>query len=113
MGIRKSLLTNQALLAKVAWRIHSGGNGTWAIALRNKYLKDSQFILTAKPTTNVSPTGRGMIYGAKLLDNGASWSIKDGSKVAFWLDNCLGYGRLLDVALNHLNDQEKCQKVFH
>ncbi|KAK2660242.1 hypothetical protein Ddye_006775 [Dipteronia dyeriana] len=59
---------NQALLAKVGWRLLHNNTGLWGSLLKDKYLKvGNMFDYGNLTNNNCSGTWGGVLFGAKLL----------------------------------------------
>ncbi|XP_062021310.1 uncharacterized protein LOC133737845 [Rosa rugosa] len=100
LGLKKTCMMNQALLAKTGWRLLQQEQGLWAQALNKKYLKDDCIMqkLTS-PFPSSSSTWKGILYGAQLLPEGSKWRIGSGTQISFWNDNWTGLGVLSAIAL--------------
>ncbi|PRQ37815.1 putative RNA-directed DNA polymerase [Rosa chinensis] len=87
LGIKCTKDMNQAMLAKIGWRMFQGDKGLWSDVLHHKYVKQVDFLHPQYSCpTRCSSTWRGVIFGSKLLHKGLSWRIGDGSSVNFWTD---------------------------
>ncbi|KAI5337458.1 hypothetical protein L3X38_016729 [Prunus dulcis] len=75
---------NQALLAKIGWRLHIKDEGLWAKIYEAKYLKGHSILDDSVIfRQDCSSTWRGVLHGAALLRNGMLWRIGDGGTVKF------------------------------
>lgn len=100
LGIKKSADMNQAMLAKISWRMFQNDKGLWATMFSEKYLKDgSIFNSHYAPPNDCSSIWRGVVYGAKLIRDNLKWRVGDGSTIKFWYDHWLGPEALIQHAL--------------
>ncbi|KAM2637494.1 hypothetical protein EV1_021984 [Malus domestica] len=88
LGIKRACVMNQALLAKLGWRIHAKDSGLWSQIYQAKYLKGYS-ILDPKihERTECSYSWKGILYGVNLLKKGMTWRIGNGESVKFWKDS--------------------------
>ncbi|CAL8078089.1 unnamed protein product [Prunus armeniaca] len=87
LGLKKTHDMNQALLAKVGWRLLRKDEGLWAQIFEKKYIKRHSFCEpNMVPKQNYSPTWKGTMFGAQLLDKRLIWRLGKGDKVKFWRD---------------------------
>ncbi|KAK1584321.1 hypothetical protein Q3G72_031946 [Acer saccharum] len=113
LGIKKTKSMNQALLAKIGWRILRNDDGIWCRLLQHKYL-NNKTILDPELAKGIvcSSIWKGIAFGAKLIVKGVKWRIGDGSQVRFWLDDWVpGVGILMDYATKRLSEEELAQTV--
>lgn len=84
LGFKKSHNMNQALLAKVGWRLLQKDTSLWAKIFEAKYLKGHS-ILDLKMTSRQgsSSTWKGILFGAELLNKGLIWRLGKGDRVNF------------------------------
>ncbi|CAL8168851.1 unnamed protein product [Prunus armeniaca] len=88
LGFKKTGAMNQALLAKIGWRLHIKDEGLWAKIYKAKYLKGHSILDDSVIfRQDCSSTWRGVLHGAALLRKGMLWRIGDGGTVKFWKDN--------------------------
>ncbi|KAL6202734.1 hypothetical protein ACLB2K_026439 [Fragaria x ananassa] len=100
LGIKKFADMNQAMLAKISWRMFQNDKGLWATMFSEKYLKDdSIFNSHYAPPNDCSSIWRGVVYGAKLIRDNLKWRVGDGSTIKFWYDHWLGPEALIQHAL--------------
>lgn len=110
LGIRKARHMNQALLAKVSWRITDGEKSLWADMMRNKYLK-GRVLLDTKTKAIDSSTWKGICHDMKVVKKGIRWVVGNGQKALFWRDNWNGEGSLLDWATQPITSTDLNSKV--
>ncbi|XP_048615609.1 uncharacterized protein LOC125588345 [Brassica napus] len=85
LGFRDIQLFNQALLAKVAWRIITVPNCLLARILTGKYCKKQSFLNVANPSV-ASHGWRGILWGRELLKEKLGKSIGNGQTTRVWQD---------------------------
>ncbi|KAK3226362.1 hypothetical protein Dsin_006224 [Dipteronia sinensis] len=84
LGIKKSKLKNQALLAQAGWRLLNTENGLWGNMLKHKYTNDDvNGIFEHSYNIGCSSTWKGFTFEAKLLLEGLKWRVGDGCQIAF------------------------------
>ncbi|XP_056863940.1 uncharacterized protein LOC108850255 [Raphanus sativus] len=76
---------NQALLAKIAWRLLEEPDSLLGQTLRGKYFSDSSLLDCSSPNS-ASHGWRGILWGRDLLIAGLGWSIGNGETVNVWRD---------------------------
>ena len=115
LGIKKTKDMNQALLAKVGWRLLQNENGLWCKLLSSKYLNTSSLIDIIYSKGGVcSSTWRGIRFGVKLLAKGLLWRVGRGDKIRFWVDNWVpGIGVLKDLDNISISESDVSQTVDH
>lgn len=83
LGFREIAQFNDALLAKVSWRILRNPSGLLAKILLGKYCHRTPFLET--PTANgISHGWRGILVGRDLLQRGLGWALGSGNMVGIW-----------------------------
>lgn len=85
-GLRKAEGMNQALLAKLGWRMMTQGEELWSKIIRQKYGFNDDGPVTFKHKQRASPTWRGLEWASKLLCSGLRWRAVTGSRIRFWKD---------------------------
>ncbi|CAL9010471.1 unnamed protein product [Prunus brigantina] len=99
LGFKKTASMNQALLAKIGWRLHTKDNGLWAKIYEAKYLKGASIFDKSLGARQVcSTTWRSIIHGIQLLMQGMCWRIGQGDSVKFWEDNWVTDAPLMQQA---------------
>ncbi|CAL2279833.1 unnamed protein product [Prunus armeniaca] len=84
LGFKKTASMNQALLAKIGWRLHSKDNGLWAKIYEAKYLKGASIFDNSLGARQVcTTTWRSIMHGIQLLMQGMRWRIGRGDSVKF------------------------------
>ncbi|XP_061993910.1 uncharacterized protein LOC133711840 [Rosa rugosa] len=101
LGIKKTAEMNQALLAKVSWRLLQKDEGLWCDIYIAKYLKHDDLLSNNyKHPANCSATWRSICSRADLLRKGVTWRIGDGGTAYFWTDYWSECGVLSDLAVD-------------
>ena len=106
---------NQALLAKMGWRLQQGDSGMWSDLLKHKYL-NNHTIFKANLKKGVISSGiwKGIIFGAKLLQTGSRWRVGTGDRIRFWTDLWVPeVGQLKDHARGAISMEDLQQPVRH
>lgn len=85
LGFRDIEEYNDALLAKLSWRVLTHTDILLSRVLLGKYCHKESFLLCSPPT-NASHGWRGIIEGRKVLTKGLGWLIGDGDSVRVWDD---------------------------
>ena len=84
LGIKKTKLMNQALLAKIRWRLNQRDPGLWGKLFKEKYLKGGNLTDLASLTPKYcSSTWRGVLSRANLLMDGMKWRVGNGRDIRF------------------------------
>jgi hypothetical protein len=97
LGIKKTELMNQAMLAKTSWRIIQNDTGLWCKVLKDKYLKQRSLLdNNYKCPARTSSTWRSFVHGAKLIRKGILWRIGNGNNINFWNDRWVGDSALIN-----------------
>ncbi|XP_050386378.1 uncharacterized protein LOC126802738 [Argentina anserina] len=87
LGIKKTAEMNQAILAKIGWRLFLKDSGLWANMFSSKYLvHGSLFESDYKPPSNRSSSWRSVMAGAILINKNLKWRISNGKCIKFWYD---------------------------
>ena len=88
LGFRDIQCFNDALLAKLSWRIMKSPSCLLARVLRGKYFHDQDFLQVSTPGS-CSHGWRGILIGRDLLKQHLGWAIGNGEKVMTWNDDWL------------------------
>ncbi|XP_018461258.1 uncharacterized protein LOC130507194 [Raphanus sativus] len=83
LGFRELAQFNDAMLAKISWRIIKSPNCLLAKILLGKYCHKSPF-LEVEPVQRASHGWRGILVGRDLLQKGLGWALGSGVKVELW-----------------------------
>ncbi|GKU87915.1 hypothetical protein SLEP1_g2242 [Rubroshorea leprosula] len=107
LGLRSSKEANQALMAKVQWRMISEKDRLWSKAFCEKYkIQD--------PKSNfkkASPVMHNIAKGNHILMKGVKWIPRSGDKVLFWTDIWVGNRPLTDLLFGPFTLDSLNQKV--
>lgn len=85
MGFRDIECFNQALLAKLAWRLIKEPQSLLGQILFGKYCISAPFLDCHCPSS-ASHGWRGIIWGRDLLQRGLGWSVGNGAQIEVWSD---------------------------
>lgn len=85
LGFRDIQSFNDALLAKLSWRIVENPHSLLARILIGKYCPSESF-LKCKPTASSSHGWRSLLVGRDLLNNQLGWAIGNGLSINIWDD---------------------------
>jgi hypothetical protein len=88
LGFRDMNLFNQAMLARMAWRLIQHPNSLFARVLKAKYFPNGN-ILDTVFSTDPSPVWRGVEFGLELLKEGVISRIGDGKNTQILRDQWL------------------------
>lgn len=97
LGLRKAKDFNEALLAKLAWLMTTNSDKLWVRAMREKYVKNGDFLSVPVPT-HASWSWKSIIKGRHIVKETASWRVGNGNDINLWFDKWVGDNSL---ALNH------------
>ncbi|KAG7578550.1 Zinc knuckle CX2CX4HX4C [Arabidopsis thaliana x Arabidopsis arenosa] len=85
LGFREIEEFNDALLAKLSWRLLKDPTSLLAQVLLGKYCANDSF-LSCQPLTNSSHGWKGILAGRKLLRKGLGWIVGNGESINVWQD---------------------------
>ena len=88
LGVRDIQSFNDALLAKVSWRIITSPSCLLARVLAGKYFPEQEFLQVKAPSA-CSHGWRGILIGRDLIKDQLGWAIGDGKNVQAWQDSWL------------------------
>lgn len=88
LGFRDIQLFNQALLAKIAWRLLISQNSLLSKTLLGKYCHSKSF-LDAYPPASCSHGWRGILHGRDLLKKNLGKALGNGRSTKIWKDSWL------------------------
>ncbi|CAL1354917.1 unnamed protein product [Linum trigynum] len=86
MGFRRFEQFNQALLAKIGWRILTEPDSLLAQVYKGKYFPNSSF-RSATARSRPSWGWQGVLYGRQLLEKGLRWQIGNGQAASLLHSN--------------------------
>lgn len=90
LGFRDIETFNDALLAKIGWRILKEPQSLLARVLLGKYAKDSSFMQCTIPAA-ASHGWRSVLAGREILRKGLSWVVGNGDSIRLWDDPWLSF----------------------
>ena len=88
LGFRDIQSFNDALLAKISWRILSSASSLLASVLAGKYFHNQEFLHVKAPSA-CSHGWRGILIGRDLINEQLGWAIGNGESVSVWNDQWL------------------------
>lgn len=83
LGLREIEVFNDALLAKIGWRLLKHPNSLLAQVLLGKYCHSTPFMEAKSPST-ASHGWRGVLKGRDILVKGLGWILGNGKDVRVW-----------------------------
>lgn len=90
LGFRDIETFNDALLAKIGWRIIKDPQSLLARVLLGKYAKDSSFMDCDIPAS-ASHGWRSILAGREILRKGLGWAVGNGESIGLWSDPWLSF----------------------
>ncbi|XP_059068593.1 uncharacterized protein LOC131859082 [Cryptomeria japonica] len=107
-GLRKMDFHNQALGAKLAWKMYSQPHKTWCKIMVAKYLDstEAERIFTVANSIKGSPIWKHIWESGSILIEHLTWKIGNGGKAKFWRDSWNG-----DISLAEEIDKEWIYEV--
>ncbi|KAK3183221.1 hypothetical protein Dsin_030507 [Dipteronia sinensis] len=113
LGIKKMKGMNQALLAKIEWRLLHNEDEFWCKLFKHKYFHNKSLLdINHTRCGPCSSTWKCIIHGVKLLTKGLKWRIGKGDQILFWTYVWVpGMGALKDHATTSLADDILTQTV--
>ena len=85
LGFRDIESFNDALLAKIGWRLLTQPKSLVARVLLGKYARDSTFMECGVPSSS-SHGWQGILAGREILRQGLTWSVGNGEAIRVWQD---------------------------
>ena len=99
LGIRDQGKVNQALGAKLVWRMIAGGKEWWIEAIRRKYIKRKKSRILDLPWGGKGTSIWNQLKNsAGLIKYKIYWFLGNGSKINIWIDSILGRPNLSSKA---------------
>ena len=106
LGFRDIETFNDALLAKIGWRLIKSPDSLIAQVLLGKYARSSSFLDCPTPST-MSHGWRGILAGREILRKGLGWIVGGGDKIRVWRDPWLScQSPLIPIGPMSEKDQE-------
>ncbi|KAL0884467.1 hypothetical protein Bca101_008448 [Brassica carinata] len=90
LGFRDIETFNDALLAKIGWRLIKEPQSLLARVLLGKYARDTGF-LDCTTSTTASHGWRSVLAGREILKKGLSWVVGNGESILVWGDAWLSF----------------------
>lgn len=85
--IQKSNKMNQALLARLSWRLLNDQEALWSHMMKNiKHGGGRKGVNISKPRHGASHIWKGIINSSRPLKE-ARWRVTNGRKIRFWVDS--------------------------
>ena len=90
MGFKDLTMFNEAMLAKLAWRLLHDDNSLFYRVFKARFFP-RETILEAKdsPSASYAYAWKSILKGRDVILKGALWRIGDGKRVRIWGDNWL------------------------
>ena len=88
MGFKDLTLFNEAMLAKLAWRLVHDDNSLFLRVFKARFFP-TRTILEAKDSISASYAWRSIFKGRDVIQKGALWRMGDGQQIKIWGDNWL------------------------
>ena len=88
MGFKDLTLFNEAMLAKLAWRLLHDDNSLFFRVFKAHFFPTGT-ILEAKDSVSASYAWRSILKGRDVIKKGALWRVGDGQQIRIWGDNWL------------------------
>lgn len=88
MGFKDLTMFNEAMLAKLAWRLLHDDNFLFYQVFKARFLPRGS-ILEAKDSSSASYAWKSILKGREVTLKGALWRVRDGKKKRIWGDNWL------------------------
>ena len=102
LGLYSMKHRNEAILAKLCWRLAYGEGKLWANMLLAKYLCPSRLTEEGRklPCSRIWASCK---KGGPIYVKGLRWTIRNGDSVNMWMDFWLPNGRLGELIVGPLN----------
>ena len=88
MGFKDLTLFNEAMLAKLAWRLFHDDNSLFYRVFKARFFPTGT-ILEAKEFASASYAWKSILKGREVILKGALWRVGDGQHIRIWGDNWL------------------------
>lgn len=85
LGFKEIETFNDALLAKLTWRLLKNPSSLLGQTLLNKYCLDSDILSCSTPKT-ASHGWKGIMAGRDILRKGLGWVVGNGESIKVWED---------------------------
>ncbi|GLT51765.1 hypothetical protein SLA2020_251510 [Shorea laevis] len=101
---------NQALLAKLSWKMLTDKSLFWVDLLHKKYCSDKDF-LQVEPKNGISRTWRGILSTRSLVREGTGHLVRTGNITKFWKDHWISDAPLLHHALEPISEEHIDKRI--
>ncbi|XP_075637006.1 putative mitochondrial protein AtMg00310 [Castanea sativa] len=88
MGFKNLTMFNEAMLAKLAWRLLHDDNSLFYRVFKAHFFP-TKSILEAKVSSSTSYAWKSILKGREVISKGAMWRVGDGKQIKIWGDNWL------------------------
>lgn len=88
MGLKDLTLFNEAMLAKLAWRLLHDDSSLFYKVFKARFFPTGT-ILDAKDSVSASYAWKSTLKGRDVIQKGALWRVGDGQQIRIWGDNWL------------------------
>ena len=88
MGFKDLTMFNEAMLAKLAWRLLHDDNSLFYRVFKARFFPKSS-ILEAKDSSSASYAWKSILKGREVITKGTLWRVGVGKKIWIWGDNWL------------------------
>ena len=88
MGFKDLTMFNEAMLAKLAWRLLHDDNSLFFRVFKACFFPRCS-ILEAKESSSASYAWKSILKGRDVIQKGATWRVGDGKMIKIWGDNWL------------------------
>ena len=88
MGFKDLTMFNEAMLAKLAWRLLHDDNSIFYRIFKARFFP-TRTILEAKELASASYAWKSILKGHEVILKGALWRVGDGQHIRIWGDNWL------------------------
>ena len=88
MGFKDLTMFNEAMLAKLAWRLLKDDNSLFYRVFKARFFPNGS-LLGAKESPSVSYAWKSILKGRDVISRGAVWRVGDGKQIRIWGDNWL------------------------
>lgn len=89
-------MVNQAMRAKFAWKLCHNEDREWVKICKNKYLEESNSLLTLRNPPKGSSFWNGLVEMRNYIMVKSIWEANNGQIILIWYDKWLGSTSLVD-----------------
>lgn len=97
LSVRRLGFFNEALLAKLGWRLTTDADAVWGRILARKYMGDNHFLLEEGHCLIGSSIWKAIRSSRSILHEGMRWKLGDGESIKFWEDRWCGQSILEEL----------------